>query len=83
MSCIYSHEDGAYCDKHSHGAATLSCHGEEDCPDRVAQTNADRVRAMTDEDLADFMIGVAQNGGVPTGGEIMRWIDWLKQEVEE
>ena len=46
-------------------------------------TNADRIRAMTDEELADFMLGVAQNGGIPTGGKIMRWLEWLKQEVEE
>ena len=47
------------------------------------KTNADKIRAMTDEELADFMVGVAQNGGVPTGGKIMRWLDWLKQECAD
>ena len=53
---------------------------ERECHWFAQMTNADRIRAMTDEELADFMVGVAQNGGVPTGGKIMRWIDWLKQE---
>lgn len=45
-------------------------------------SNADKIRAMSDEELADFMLGVAQNGGVPTGGKIMRWIDWLRREAD-
>ena len=45
-------------------------------------TNADCIRAMTDEELADFIVGIIQRGGVRTGGKIMRCIDWLKQEVE-
>lgn len=47
----------------------------------IKTTNADCIRNMTVEEMADFMVGVAQNGGVPTGGKIMRWLDWLKQEV--
>lgn len=48
------------------------------------RTNADRIRAMTDEELADFLIGVAQRGGiVTTNGRPTRWLDWLKQEVKE
>ena len=46
------------------------------------QTNADRIRAMTDEEMADFLIGVAQRGGVPCGEKLLRWLDWLKQEAE-
>lgn len=58
--------------------------GKDDCPyDKCPfQTNADRIRAMTDEELAD---------------EILRWfnwlnavewddkriINWLKQEADE
>ena len=46
-------------------------------------TNADRIRAMSDEELADWIIGVIQHGGViPYGGTgVTR--DWLKQESEE
>lgn len=48
MKCIYSHEGGAYCDKHDHGAVTV-------CHDLKVQTNADRIRAMTDEELAQWI----------------------------
>ena len=41
MSCIYSHEGGAYCDKHDHGAVTVGCCGEESCPDREVLTRDD------------------------------------------
>lgn len=53
--CIYSHDDGAYCDKHDHGAVTVGCCGEDKCRDRKALTNADRIRSMTDEELAEFL----------------------------
>lgn len=49
----------------------------------VEPTNADCLRAMTDEELADFMIGVAQRGGKPTNSGLVRWCDWLKQEAKD
>lgn len=51
------------------------------CADFRSMTNADRIRSMTDEELADFMIGVAQQGGIPLGGKPIRWVDWLKSPV--
>lgn len=44
-------------------------------------TNADRIRAMTDEELADFMIGAAQRGGQPTNSRLIHWLDWLKSDI--
>lgn len=41
MNCIHSHEGGAYCDKHDHGAVTVGCCGEESCPDREVLTRND------------------------------------------
>ena len=41
MNCIHSHEGGAYCDKHDHGAVTVGCCGEESCPDRKVLTRDD------------------------------------------
>ena len=42
------------------------------------KTNADRIRSMTDEELADYLRWhndlYSRNG--------MDWLDWLKQEVE-
>lgn len=56
------------------------------------QTNADRIRSMTDEELADWL-GVycngqtAQEAGKPCvsgmGSCEECWLDWLKQEVGE
>ena len=38
-------------------------------------TNADRIRAMTDEELADWLI---MNGN---GSDYKTWLDWLKEEA--
>ena len=48
-------------------------------------TNADKIRAMTDEELANFLMDVASRGGIQTESGIARWtlIDWLKQGVAE
>lgn len=54
-------------------------------------TNADRIRAMTDEELIDLFISVG-DGNTPekmvfsvrdTRFERKMWLDWLKQEVKE
>ena len=46
-------------------------------------TNADRIRAMTDEELAEWIAGDALN---LTGGALAMateaWLDWLKQEAQ-
>ena len=36
-------------------------------------TNADRIRAMTDEELTDFLLHICD----------WRWREWLKEEVSE
>lgn len=43
-------------------------------------TNADKIRAMTDEELADFLHR-KMDAAVVRGWK--SWIDWLKQEVKE
>ena len=59
MKCIHSYEDGDYCLKHSHGAADTHCAGEDGCPDFATKTNADRIRAMTDVELAEWILETA------------------------
>jgi len=50
---------------------------------RKPQTNYDRIISKTPEELADWIIGVIQRGGViPYGGTVMT-LDWLKQEATE
>jgi len=47
--------------------------------ERGEKNNADRVRAMSDEELAEYLLSVYEDGNrdyyVPS-------IEWLKQEVE-
>lgn len=49
-------------------------------------TNADRIRAMSDEELANMLTDFSNNGGwvTETGREIRyeRHIEWLKQPAE-
>ena len=45
------------------------------------QTNADKIRAMTDEELAEFISGKARTFGEEYEG-YMSALDWLKQEAE-
>lgn len=41
------------------------------------KTNADRVRSMTDEELADWLI---MNGN---GSDYQTWLNWLRQEAAD
>ena len=47
------------------------------CVDRIItiQTNADRIRSMDDEELAEFLIDLADDGN-------LRIREWLKQPAE-
>lgn len=50
----------------------------------VEPTNADRIRAMTDEELAKKISGIESfaltcGGGWPPE----KWLDWLRQEAKE
>lgn len=58
------------------------------------QTNADRIRAMTDEELAEVFSGMCKNsemcgtcpmdGNCPGGStDFTSWMQWLQQPVEE
>ena len=47
-------------------------------------TNADRIRAMSDEELAKKISGI-ESFAITCGGgwPPEKWFDWLKQEVKE
>ena len=48
----------------------------------LIQTNADRIRAMSDEELADLLCETeTQYASIDLNIE-NTWLDWLKQEVE-
>lgn len=46
------------------------------------QTNADRIRAMIDEELAEFLIGFVNTFGEEYEGTLS-CLEWLKSEVKE
>lgn len=54
---------------------------ERDCKYYVVATNADRIRSMSDEELAEWICSLIIDRyiGVP----VEAWLDWLEQEVEE
>ena len=87
--CVYCTEDG-YCKKYSDEEVTSWC-VQSPCKDEKP-SNADRIRAMTDEELAEFMCHNVSNGTVNcafcAAAEFCRmghngWLDWLKQEVTD
>lgn len=48
---------------------------------RKPMTNADKIRRMSDEDLAEFIkmiCGNARAGNYPDG----EWLEWLRKEAE-
>ena len=54
---------------------------EKTCPNFVEPkpiTNADRIRAMSDEELADYLRYYSDS----YARYDMDWLDWLKQEAE-
>lgn len=51
-------------------------------------TNADRIRAMTDEELAEWIFQCLTAGPCPASSSCIRdedcvtcWLNWLKQEI--
>ena len=82
--CVYCTEDG-YCKKYSDEQVTSWC-VQSPCKDEKP-SNADRIRAMTDEELAAKIEELCQYTFMqisvyakPFGKE--EWLDWLKQEAK-
>ena len=55
---------------------------ERDCDYYAPMTNADRIRSMTDEELADFIINFDNRFGEEYEGE-QSCLSWLQKESEE
>lgn len=48
-------------------------------------TNADRIRAMSDEELAEYIAGIiddANSGSVIYSNRTEEWLEWLKQPAK-
>ena len=48
---------------------------------RKPKTNADRIRAMTDEELARYLYTKTCEDAYPQFENIPEWLDWLKEEA--
>ena len=58
-----------------------TCKAVDYCPQATPpRTNADRIRAMSDEELADFL-HEEMMAAIVRGWK--SWLDWLKQEAKE
>ncbi len=78
--CIYCTED-LHCTKytdndHESWCVLGPCTAE-------TPSNADRIRSMSDEELAEFLQDVAMQGGIELGGRLTTWLDWMKEEAKE
>lgn len=45
------------------------------------QTNADRIRSMTDEEMAEWVWGAETAGRAYGPRDKKAWLDWLKEEA--
>lgn len=55
---------------------------ERDCDYYAPMTNADRIRSMTDDELADFIINFDNRFGEEYEGE-QSCLSWLQKESED
>lgn len=59
------------------------CNNEKDMF-RPRPTNADRIRAMTDEELAEWIVRITEGNGFDGYEErVKAWLKWLKQEAQD
>ena len=86
--CIYAHsmrgKEEPYCERRSKFIGdTLLCSEWEAVIVSKPQTNADRIRAMTDEELKDWYCKGHPNtcANCPFDGLECTMLDWLRQEV--
>lgn len=59
---------------------------------QTRRTNADRIRAMTDEELAEWIVAIIAQETIYAANKVptpdyaiemrQRWLDWLRQECE-
>lgn len=88
--CKHISKDGL-CLLHSEPLYKEPCH-EGPCTDYEPLTNADRIRAMTDEELAKWFcdkvscdcgcLAICKDCGWDDKSCTQAWLDWLKQEAD-
>lgn len=89
--CVYCTEDG-YCNKYSDDEVTSWC-VQSPCKDEKP-SNADRIRAMSDEELAKLLVrvagcrdGMTRENAIKLCNKIIHcdtcWLNWLREEASE
>ena len=80
-SCVHDKGGIGFCDKcgytYLHRKYGLSPTEYEAKPKPI--TNADRIRAMTDEELAEWASAIT----LDEFGDKKDWLDWLREEAKE
>ena len=84
--CVYRTKDGE-CELWENDRNHKPFCDMEHC-DNIAPTNADRIRAMTDEELADWLNAVLTSNVAPYAivrgaNKRGKLLDWLRQEVQD
>ena len=74
-NCKYITKNGR-CGLKGSYAYRHGCFGEDMCRCIEPMTNADRIRSMSDEDLAEFLIDLADDGN-------LKIREWLQQPAGE
>lgn len=60
-----------------------TCQAVDYCPQATPpKTNADRIRSMTNEELAEYLYIKTCEDGFPQFTTENDWLDWLKQEAK-
>jgi hypothetical protein len=80
--CIYRTKDNE-CELWTDDKHYAFC--DPDCEDKHP-SNADRIRSMTDEELAEFVIGLFEYDELyktMIGRSTDAWLKWLKEEVKD
>ena len=71
------HDECKLCKYENYSMESKECMGcKQNVVDKYTRiTNADRIRSMSDEELAEFLC--------PSEEECGEWVEWLQSEVEE
>ena len=78
--CVHKTEEGL-CRKYSIGGDTSYC-VEGPCPDEVP-SNADRIRSMSDEELAEWVITKAPSIGKNYTDSVLGLKEWIRQPAQQ
>ena len=79
LECACVHYNDGRCKKFTDDKYTAWCNAEGLCEDREP-SHADRIRTMSDEELAEGLAEWQDWGG---GLDKERWLEWLKQPAEK